>query len=249
MNKVTIHQPCYLPYLGVFYKIWQADTFVYLDDAQYSNGYVFDWNRIKTPQGECRLKVPTARVFGQKLTEVTPKDFLNWKGKHLKTVEMNYKKAPYFWAMFPVYEQTLMKEYDSLADLNMALMDMFLDLFHLSDDRKILKASDMKLESKSEARVIEICQRLDADEYISGVGGKHYQSEDHFAEAGIKLTYADYIPVAYHQQWGEFTANMSVLDYCMNEAFNIDEYFQKCKEKEETRDDLRKRSWKEELDG
>ena len=38
---VTIHQPCYLPYLGVFHKIWKADAFVFLDDAQYSNGYVF----------------------------------------------------------------------------------------------------------------------------------------------------------------------------------------------------------------
>lgn len=248
MKTVSIHQPCYLPYLGVFYKIWQSDTFVYLDDAQYSNGYVFDWNRIKTPQGECRLKVPTARIFGQKLTEVTPKDFLGWKEKHLKTVEMNYKKAPYFWAMFPVYQYTLMKEYSSLADLNIALMNMFLDLLHLSDDRKIIKASEMNLETRSEARVIEICKRLGADEYISGIGGKHYQSEAHFAEAGIKLTYADYIPVAYHQQWGDFSANMSVIDYAMNEAFCIDEYFQKCKDKEDAMADLRNISREEGLD-
>ena len=69
---VTIHQPCYLPYLGVFHKIWKADAFVFLDDAQYSNGYVFEWNRIKTPQGECRLKVPLHKEFGQTLREVVP---------------------------------------------------------------------------------------------------------------------------------------------------------------------------------
>ena len=51
MGVVSIHQPCYIPYLGIFYKIWQSDKFVYLDDAQYSNGYVFDWNRIKTHRG------------------------------------------------------------------------------------------------------------------------------------------------------------------------------------------------------
>lgn len=249
MNKVTIHQPCYLPYLGVFYKIWKADTFVYLDDAQYSNGYVFDWNRIKTPQGECRLKIPTARIFGQKLTEVTPKDFLGWKAKHLKMVEMNYKKAPYFLEVFSVYRDMLMEEYGSLAELNIALMNMFLDLFHLSNDRKIIRASDMKIKSKSETRVIEICKCLGADEYISGIGGKHYQSKEHFAEAGIKLTYADYIPIAYKQQWGKFSPNMSVLDYVMNEAFYIDEYFRKCKEKEETKDNLQKLNWKEGLDG
>ena len=95
MKSVSIHQPCYLPYLGIIYKIWRSDIFVYLDDVQYSNGYVFEWNRIKTPQGECRLKIPLEKKFGQLLTEVKPKDFLGWKEKHLKVVEMNYKRAPY----------------------------------------------------------------------------------------------------------------------------------------------------------
>ena len=80
---VTIHQPCYLPYLGIFHKIWKADVFAYLDDAQYSNGYVFEWNRIKTPQGECRLKVPLEKNFGDtlrkaegfpRMAEEAPKD-------------------------------------------------------------------------------------------------------------------------------------------------------------------------------
>ena len=240
--KATIHQPCYLPYLGVFYKIWQADEFVYLDDAQYSNGYVFDWNRIKTPQGECRLKVPTARVFGQKLTEVTPKNLLKWREKHLKTVQMNYKKAPYFGEFFDLYKQILMEDYESLAALNIALMDMFMEWFGLHP--VVHKSSDMNLETRSEARVIEICQRIGADEYISGTGGKNYQEEDHFVGAGIKLTYADYIPLAYPQQWGGFQANMSALDYAMNCGHGIDNYFQKCKEKEEARNLLRDRDWR-----
>ena len=228
MNVVSIHQPCYIPYLGIFYKVWQSDTFVYLDDAQYSNGYVFDWNRIKTPQGECRLKVPTARIFGQKLTEVAPKDFLKWKDKHLKTIQMNYKKAPHFSEVFSDFSDCVLMEYDNLAALNMATMDLFMEKFGWK--KEVYRSSDMKLDTRAEARVIEIVQRVGGDTYISGYGGKNYQDEEHFTQAGINLVYSDFHPLAYRQQWGDFLPNMSVLDYCMNEGYEIDSFFELLKE-------------------
>lgn len=228
MSVVSIHQPCYIPYLGIFYKIWQSDKFVYLDDAQYSNGYVFDWNRIKTPQGECRLKVPTARVFGQKLTEVAPKDFLRWKDKHLKTIQMNYKKAPHFSEVFSDFSDCILMEYGSLAALNMATMDLFMEKFGW--EKEIFRSSDMKLDTRAEARVIEIVQKIGGDTYLSGNGGRNYQDEEHFTRAGIDLVYSDFRPLKYRQQWGDFLPNMSVLDYCMNEGYEIDRFFMGLKE-------------------
>lgn len=224
MKVVSIHQPCYIPYLGIFYKIWQSDLFVFLDDAQYSNGYVFDWNRIKTPQGECRLKVPTARIFGQKLTEVIPKDFLGWKDKHLKTIRMNYRKALHFSEVFSDFSDCILSEHGSLAELNMATMKLFMDKFGWNIP--VFRSSDMDLSSKSEARVIEIVQRVGGDIYLSGSGGRNYQSEEHFTNAGIKLVYSDFRPLKYRQQWGDFLPNMSVLDFCMNEGYEIEGLFE-----------------------
>ena len=220
MKKVSIHQPCYIPYLGVFYKIWLSDVFIFLDDAQYSNGYVFDWNRIKTPQGECRLKIPTARVFGQKLTEVSPKDFLRWKDKHLKTIRMNYRKAPHFSEVFSDFSDCILSEYKSLAELNIATMKLFMDKFGW--DIPVYRSSDMMISSRAEARVIEIVKRVEGDVYLSGSGGRNYQSEEHFTNAGIKLVYTDFKPLEYRQQWGPFLPNMSVLDFCMNEGYEIE---------------------------
>lgn len=224
MKAVSIHQPCYIPYLGIFYKIWQSDVFVFLDDAQYSNGYVFDWNRIKTPQGECRLKVPTARIFGQKLTEVAPKDFLGWKDKHLKTIRMNYRKAPHFSEVFSDFSDCILSEYGSLAELNMATMKLFVDKFGW--EIPVFRSSDMRLSSRAEARVIEIVQRVGGEIYLSGSGGRNYQSEEHFTNAGIKLVYSDFRPLEYRQQWGDFLPNMSVLDFCMNEGYEIEGLFE-----------------------
>lgn len=224
MKVVSIHQPCYIPYLGIFYKIWQSDLFVFLDDAQYSNGYVFDWNRIKTPQGECRLKVPTARIFGQKLTEVTPKEFLGWKDKHLKTIRMNYRKAPHFGEVFSDFSDCILSEHGSLAELNIATMKLFMDKFGWNIP--LFRSSAMDLSSKAEARVIEIVQRVGGDTYLSGSGGKNYQSEEHFTHAGLKLVYSDFKPLEYEQQWGDFLPNMSVLDFCMNEGYEIGGLFE-----------------------
>ena len=88
----------------------------------------------------------------------------------------------------------------------------------------------MCLSSKSEARVIEIVQRVGGDTYLSGNGGRNYQTEKHFTNAGIKLVYSDFRPLEYRQQWGDFRPNMSVLDYCMNEGYEIERLFNTTKE-------------------
>ncbi|MCD8381038.1 MAG: WbqC family protein [Lachnospiraceae bacterium] len=225
---VTIHQPCYIPYMGVFHKIWKADAFVYLDDAQYSNGYVFDWNRIKTPQGECRLKVPLEKKFGQSLMEVKPKDFLGWQLKHLKTIEMNYKKAPYFDTFFPAFEMAIVPGFTNLAELNISVMSMLMEWFDIK--KPIYFSHVWNLESRSEARVIEITHLVSADAYLSGTGGRNYQDETHFTEAGIKLQYQQWEPMPYHQQWGEFRPYMSVIDFAMNEGHDIGSHFRRMEE-------------------
>lgn len=227
MKSVSIHQPCYLPYLGIIYKIWRSDIFVYLDDVQYSNGYVFEWNRIKTPQGECRLKIPLEKKFGQLLTEVKPKDFLGWKEKHLKVVEMNYKRAPYFVELFPLFSDVIYQKYDNLAELNIAMTEMFLEFFGLNEHNKRLRSSEMNISSQSETRVIEIVKKLGGNVYISGTGAASYQNESHFASAGIELIYSDYHPLEYRQQWGCFLPNMSVLDFAMNEGHDVERLFRR----------------------
>ena len=160
---------------------------------------------------------------------MVPKDGLGWQHKHIKTIEMNYKKAPYFPELFPAYEGIVSECYDNLAQLNIALMNFFL-LWFGWHEKKVYYASDWKLESRSEARVIEICKRLGADAYLSGTGGRNYQEEEHFKDAGIKLVYQEWEPLEYRQLWGEFRPYMSVLDYAMNEGHDIGSHFRRMEE-------------------
>ena len=218
--NVSIHQPDYISYLGYFYKISKSDVFVFLDDAQFSNDNMHHWNRIKTPQGELRLKIPVEQHLGDAINQVRTKDELKWKEKHLKTIEMNYAKAKYFKEIFPCFKELLMENYASLADMNIAINTWISQQFGFKT--RMVKSSDMNITSVREERVIDICKALDGKTYISGHGAKAYQVEEDFTERGVQLVYTDYQPIEYEQLWDKcgFLPYMSVLDYIFNRGFD-----------------------------
>ena len=55
---LTAHQPVYLPWIGLFHKIYLADQFCWFDIAQYQKRDFNNRNKIKTAQGELWLTVP-----------------------------------------------------------------------------------------------------------------------------------------------------------------------------------------------
>ena len=217
---VSIHQPDYISYLGYFYKISKSDIFVFLDDAQFSNDNMHHWNRIKTPQGECRLKVPVEQHLGDLINQVRTKDELMWKEKHLKTLEMNYKKAPFFNEVFQQFKELLCQNYSSISDMNIAINTWIIRGFGF--ETKIYKSSDIPIDTVREERVIDIVKYFFGDIYISGHGAKAYQVDEHFSQKGIKLVYTDYQPIEYRQLWPKvgFLPYMSTLDYLFNYGFD-----------------------------
>lgn len=217
-KTVAIHQPDYIPWLGFFYKVAHCEQFVYLDDAQYSNEAGHNVNSIKTPQGVFRLKIPVEQHLGDIINCVRTKDELKWKEKHLKTLMSNYKKAPFFDMFFPRFEETLLRDYPNISELNIAINQMILRGFGI--ERPFVKTSEMNISSVREERIIEICTTLGATEYLSGNGARAYQVEEHFSAAGLQLTYLDYKPIEYQQLWKDFIPCMSAIDYIFNNGFN-----------------------------
>ena len=227
--KVAIHQPDYIPYLGLFYKMWQVEKFVYLDDCQFSNVNWHHWNRIKTPQGECRLKIPVEQHLGDLINHVRTKDELGWKDKHLKTLEMNYGKTKYFDEFFKDFKELLAPTYNSIAEMNIAINTFFARKFGFNVE--FSKSSDMNITTFREERVLDICNKLGATTYISGNGARAYEEEEHFTARGLKLVYTDYEAIDYPQAWGEFVPNLSVVDFICNCGYDWDLVLKKVLEK------------------
>jgi hypothetical protein len=214
--NVGIHQPYYIPWLGLFYKMYLSDVFVHLDDAQYSTSHeaAHNCNKIKTPQGELRLKFPVEQHMGQLINEVRPRYEMKWREKHLRTFEMNYSKAKYFKDVYPELKELLMVDYENVADLNIAINEYIAGKFGIKP--KFVRSSEFGFDTKREEKVIDLCVAVGGTRYISGNGASVYQLPEHFTSRGVELTYLDYKPIEYKQLWKEFMPCMSVVDYIFN---------------------------------
>lgn len=94
--KVSIFQPTYLSWLGFYKAIAWADKFVFLDDVQFENHSWQSRNRIKSATGELILTVPIIRNFPQNINEVKINYSRDWIKSHLKSIQFNYSRAPFF---------------------------------------------------------------------------------------------------------------------------------------------------------
>lgn len=210
---VAIHQPNYIPWSGYFYKILKSDVFIFLDDAQYTKNSFINRNRIKTPTGEAWLTVPVKASLTDKINEVVYAD-AQWKKKHIKSLEQNYKKAPFFEHYASDLWEIINQENDHLYILNIALISYIAE--QLSASCRFMLASEFPSEEKSDLRLIELVQRNKGTHYLSGRGGANYQDENNFTAQGITLAYTDYVPQPYPQLWPEYIPNLSMLDLLFN---------------------------------
>lgn len=221
---VAIHQPNYVPWLGYFFKIYQSDVFVFLDDVQFANEGMQNYHYIKTSQGSYRLKIPVVKSFGQLINEVKTRDELKWKNQHLRTLEMNYKKAPFFKEVFSDFSQLLESGNNNLSELDTKIIQFISGKFNFGT--KFTYSSELGLTTAKEEKVLDICEKLGATVYYSGTGAKAYQKPEDFESCGIELRYSVFKPFKYPQLWGDFQSNVTVLDYLMNCGYDWDRVVQ-----------------------
>jgi hypothetical protein len=212
----AIHQPNYIPWLGYFYKIHACDVFVFLDNVPLSQGSFVNRNKVKTSQGETWLTVPyfKKRKWGQLISEVDINNSEDWRTKHWKTIEQNYRKAPFFKQYYNVFDGLYTQEWNSLIDLNEHIVKLLCSLLGLQ--REFIRASSLGICGSSTHLLVNICRAVGADTYISGFGGSKYQDENLFIESGVALKYYEFKHPVYPQLWNGFIPNMSVIDLLLN---------------------------------
>lgn len=213
---LSAHQPAYLPWLGYFDKLIRSDIFVYLDSVQYERNSFINRNRIKTSRGEIWLTVPVKMKGHLKKTiaEMEIDNRQNWKTKHLNSIYLNYKKAPYFEKSYESLKGLYMKEFGLLSDLCYEHLLFWFEFLGIKKD--VRKSSSLPVKDKKGDLVIGLCRYFKADHYISGALGKDYLDRESFGRLGIGIEFQDYRHPVYPQLWGDFLPYMSILDFCMN---------------------------------
>ena len=215
MTVVAIHQPQFLPWLGYFDKLDRSDVFCLLDTVQYKKNEFQNRNRIKTADGWQWLTVPVTYRFPQRIYEVGLNQTVDWQRKHLRSLETNYRKAPYFDTYIARFEEFYQQSYEMLVDVNVACIQLLMDLLGLNS--KVVLASSLQVETDdSTLRLVKICQALDGDAYLSGKDGAKYMDLDTFHKDQLELVFQDFNHPEYPQCYGPFEPNLSVVDLLFN---------------------------------
>jgi len=92
--KLVVMQPTYLPWMGLFDLIDQADVFVFYDTVQFEKQSWQQRNRIRTPGGPQWLTVPVYQSLGQPITDVRINNTARWRHKHWQSLVTYYRRAP-----------------------------------------------------------------------------------------------------------------------------------------------------------
>jgi hypothetical protein len=216
---VGIHQPNYLPGISYFCKILQSDTFIFLDSVQFSKGNWTNRNRIKSSQGELLLSIPvlTKGKSSQLIAEMKIANVTDWRNKHLKTIYQNYSKAPFFRDIIPMLEEIYSIAWENLSQMNLHIIKKICNI--LGIDKTFYLSSQLGGDDRNGTDLlIFLVQAVGGDAYLSGEGGKKYMETEKFAANQISLSFQEFSLLPYRQQFGEFIANLSILDLLFNEG-------------------------------
>jgi WbqC-like protein family len=216
--RVAIAQPTYLPWLGYFDLIDQVDAFVILDSVQFEKQSWQQRNRIKTPAGLQWLTVPVIRRFGQLIDDVEIRDVDFWRN-HLRAIELNYRRAPFFENYFRELSGKLRcSERSRLVALNVRLIEWLMSVFGIRTP--LFLSSRLDQPGKRTQLLANICACLGASEYVSPLGSVAYLSQeiDIFQRRSIDVVFQNYEHPSYRQMFAPFVPYASILDLIFNEG-------------------------------
>lgn len=213
-RTLAVLQPGYLPWLGFFEQVKRASTFVIYDDVQFDKNGWRNRNRIKGNSGPIWLTVPVHGSTSQKICEVRIDNKLPWRRKHLSSIEMNYKKAPYYELYMPRLKEIFAQDWDFIAELDMVLIEQLCKWLEIGTP--LVRSSSLTVAGDRNSKLVNLCKTFNCQTYFSGAAAQDYLDQDLFKGEGIQVEWQDFKHPVYQQMHGEFIPFLSVLDLLLN---------------------------------
>ena len=226
MKKVTIHQPDFMPWLGLFYKIYISDVFVILDHVEmdvknsawlkrvkfFLNNKV-EWVSIPLvrPKEGHMLRIQNIEVA------IENKEF----NKKKNQIVNQYRKHPYYSEIEPIINKYFSKDSNLVCEKNIEFIKDIIE--RLDIDTKIIRSSTLNISTSKNQMNIDIVKKINGGVYISGMGADGYQISSDFEKQRLMLEYSNFN--ADHYKYPQknakvFESGLSVVDALMNLGFN-----------------------------
>ena len=216
MSKaVVIHQPDFLPYLGFFHRLLNADLLVILDNVQFLREGWHHRDKIKIYNGVKwhNLKINKAPLCTS-ICDIFLLNDTKWINNNLNQIKEAYRKAEFFDEIYPYIEKLYSKKFTKMIDVNLFSIEILMELFDIKIQIKY--SSEYNILTKSNDLVVDILKQVDATHYLSGVGSKDYFKKEPFEKANIEVIWQDFKHPVYPQLHGEFIPYLSSIDLLFN---------------------------------
>lgn len=216
--RCAIMQPTFLPWAGCFRLISRVDRFVFLDDVQLARQSWQTRNRMLNHRATQWISAPIRHVsLNQTINETRISEDRGWRNKLCRHLRQSYSRHPFPEQLDALLEPIASSRQLVLSDLNIALAEIC--LHEMGIDTQCHRSSTLSLrETDRTLRLIEICNQLGCDTYVSPPGSADYLESDGFRDqTDIALEFVAFQPPRYPQHGNpDFVSHLSIVDIVAN---------------------------------
>ncbi|RRO24650.1 WbqC family protein [Flavobacteriaceae bacterium 14752] len=217
-NSIAVMQPYIFPYIGYFQMIAAVDKFVFYDDVNFIKQGWINRNRIKVAGKDFMFTIPLDKPNSfTKINKTLIKtiSYEKWRRKILRTINQNYKKAPYFNSIYPLIYNTLNQEKETISELSIFSVKTIAEYLDLNTHFIISSEAYQNSELDRQQRILDICSIEKASLYINAIGGKDLYNKKDFLKQNVELRFINSRTVEYNQFSDEFIPWLSIIDVLM----------------------------------
>ncbi|MGI5119766.1 WbqC family protein [Marinactinospora thermotolerans] len=215
-----MHQPHYLPWLGLLDKADRSDLFVVLDHVQYERRGWQNRNYIASKSGPVLLTVPVVnRSRNEQIRDKVIDRTRPWREKHLRAIsEHGYRTAP-FWKDFgPEITAIYDTDWERLIDISLATTYFIFNAFGITTP--VVRSSELgEFPGQKSELLAQISAKVGADTMLSGDGARGYVDPEVFRRYGVEVEWQNFRHPEYpqfHRKGGEFLPRLAAVDLLLN---------------------------------
>ena len=214
--KIAIMQPYFLPYIGYWQLMNTVDSFVILDDVNYINRGWINRNRIIHKQNNRYIHLPLLKASQNKhIDEILVNNEEKEINRNVFLIREAYRKAPYYEESFPIVELIYGSKKKFASDYIVNSLEIINEYLSIKTRLCFSSVIEPGRNYAGEERIIEICQRIGAQEYINPIGGVNLYHKERFESNGISLGFLKSRLTPYKQFNEEFVPSLSIIDVLM----------------------------------
>ena len=219
-RTACVHQPHYLPWLGLIDKIDRSDIYVVLDTVQFERRGWQNRNYIAGEGGRQLLTVPVVQAArDERILDKQIDNTQKWRLKHLRALlNHSYRSAPYLDKYRDEISHLYEQRWDYMVELSISTTRLLLGAFGI--DTPVVRASRLgEFTGRKSELIAQVCSAADADTLLSGDGARDYLDADVLKQHGVEVEWQNFEHPVYPQRNGGsdgFVSHLAAIDLLLN---------------------------------